>query len=299
MKRKKFFEYIEKGTDSFNDYRGEINNFKLKEKINLIATITSKKNTMRSNHYHPIQQQKCLLIEGQYISVYKDLVDKKAIKTTHLVNPGDLVITEPNVAHTMIFTKETKFLNLVKGEREHKNYGKTHTIPFELVNNEEKDYLFKNYKLKCRICDNENFIRFVSLGFQPLQNNLIKSEKDDKKFYPLEINVCKSCFNAQLSIKPDFKKIYSNYLYKSSISKKFIDHFDKAALKYIKLFKLKSKKSVIIDVGSNDGIGLIRFKKEGFKNILGFEPSLKLCKESQKLGIKTINKFFDKKILKS
>ena len=58
MKRKKFFEYIEKGTDSFNDYRGEINNFKLKEKINLIATITSKKNTMRSKQYQTNQQQK-------------------------------------------------------------------------------------------------------------------------------------------------------------------------------------------------------------------------------------------------
>ena len=129
------------------------------------------------------------------------------------------------------------------------------------------------------------------MGFQPLSNNLIKSEKDDKKFYPLEVNVCRNCFNAQLSIKPDFKKIYSNYLYKSSISKKFIDHFDKAALKYIKLFKLKPRKSFIIDIGSNDGIGLIPFKKKGFKNILGYEPSIKLCKESRKLGIKTINKF--------
>ena len=121
-------EFVVRGKDAFVDKRGEINNFKLNENINLIATITSKRGTMRSNHYHPIQQQKCLLIKGEYISVYKDLQSKNSKKITHVIKPGDLVVTEPNVAHTMVFTKDSIFLNLVKGEREHRNYGKTHTF---------------------------------------------------------------------------------------------------------------------------------------------------------------------------
>ena len=77
--KKRKLEYIEKGKDSFVDKRkGKIENYKLSEKVNLVATISSKPNTMRSNHYHPIQQQKCLLVNGQYISVYKDL--KKSLK---------------------------------------------------------------------------------------------------------------------------------------------------------------------------------------------------------------------------
>ena len=39
----------------------------------------------------------------------------------------------------MIFTKDTTFLNLVRGEREHKNYGVTHTIKRVFVDEEEKN----------------------------------------------------------------------------------------------------------------------------------------------------------------
>ena len=51
MNRKMLFEYIVNGSNPYIDLRGKINNYKLNESINLIATITSKK-TMRSNHYH-------------------------------------------------------------------------------------------------------------------------------------------------------------------------------------------------------------------------------------------------------
>ena len=295
MKKKLDHEYIVTGSDPYIDNRGEINNFKLNEKINLIATITSKKGTMRSNHYHPVQQQKCLLIKGQYVSVYKDLLNKNSKKITHVVKPGDLIMTQPNVAHTMVFTKDSIFLNLVNGEREHKNYGKTHTIPYQLVDDNEKKYLVDNYKFNCRVCSESSLFRFVSLGFQPHPNNLLKSKNKDKFFYPLEINICNNCYNAQLSTTSNYKKIYTNYIYKSSISKKFISHFNEAALNYINFFKLKKNTSLIIDVGSNDGIGLLPFKKLGFKNIIGFEPSKKLSKESKKLGIKTNNVFFNLK----
>ena len=194
----------------------------------------------------------------------------------------------------MVFTKDSVFLNLVNGEREHKNFGKTHTIPYPLVNKSEKKFLLKNYKFNCRICNHDNFFRFVSLGFQPNPNDLINSIKKDKYFYPLEINICNNCYNAQLSSVSNYKKIYSNYIYRSSISQKFINHFNDAAKKYINILKLK-KSSFIIDVGSNDGIGLKPFKSMGFKNILGFEPSKKLSNESRKIGIKTKNCFFDKK----
>ncbi len=294
MKKNINHEYIIEGTDPFQDKRGKIDNYKLSESINLIATITSNMGTMRSNHYHPIQQQKCLLIDGEYISIYKDLKSKHSKKITHVIKPGHLVITQPNVAHTMVFTKKSIFLNLVRGEREHKNYGKTHTIPYELVDNNEKNYLLKNYKFNCRVCSGNKLFRFLSLGFQPNPNNLLRTLKEDKNFYPLEVNICCNCFNAQLSTISNYNKIYSDYIYKSSISKNFIKHFDKAALKYVSFFKLK-KKNLIIDVGSNDGIGLLPFKKLGFNNILGFEPSQKLCKESKKKGIKTKNLFFNRK----
>ena len=47
--------------------------------------------------------------------------------------------------------------------------------------------------------------------------------------------------------------MFSNYLYTSSTTKSFQDHFNKAAKQYVNQFKLK-KKSLIIDIGSIDGI---------------------------------------------
>ena len=81
------------------------------------------------------------------------------------------------------------------------------------------------------------------------------------------MNLCKNCSNLQLSIIPDFKLLFSNYLYKSSVSKEFSNHFVEATIKYIKEFKLK-KKSFIIDIGSNDGVGLLPFKNLGFTQVL-------------------------------
>tara|TARA_B100000795_G_C22783970_1_gene433670 strand:- start:131 stop:1777 length:1647 start_codon:yes stop_codon:yes gene_type:complete len=296
MKKIKKFEYIQKGSDLYRDNRGDIQNYKLTEKINLVATITSKPNTLRSNHYHPIQQQKCLLVSGQYISIYKDLKKKNSSRITHVVNQGDLVVTEPLVAHTMVFTKNSIFLNLVNGEREHKNYGKTHTIPIKLISDYEKNFLFNNYKFVCRICNKNEFTRVISLGFQPLANNLYKNKNFEKE-YPLELNLCKNCSNLQLSIIPDFKLLFSNYLYKSSVSREFSNHFVEATIKYIKEFKLK-KKSFIIDIGSNDGVGLLPFKNLGFTNLLGIEPAINLAKLSKKRGIRTINNFLSIKVQK-
>ena len=296
MNKKKNLEYILKGKDIFLDSRGRIENFKLPEKVNLVAIITSKPNTLRSNHYHPVQEQKCLLIKGRYISIYKDLKEKNSPRITQVINEGDLVVTKPLVAHTMVFSNESIFLNLVNGEREHKNYGKTHTIPYELVNKEEKNFLFQNYKYNCRVCSNSELKRVLSLGFQPLANNLIKT-KDKFKSYPLELNLCKDCKNIQLSIIPNFKNLFTKYLYKSSVSKSFSKHFSDASQNYISQFNLK-KKSFIIDVGSNDGIGLLPFKNKGFKNLLGIEPATNLAKVSRKKGIKILNEFLNEKTLK-
>ena len=288
-------EYIKKGEKEFIDERGKISNFELPEPINLVGYIDSKKGTVRANHYHPIQEQKVLLIKGQFISIYKDLLKKDSIKITHVVNEGDLIVTKPNVAHTMVFTKDSIFLNLVRGEREHENYGITHTIKHVFVEEEERKMLLEDYKLECRCCGSKNLKRVVSLGYQPLANNLLDKKNSKCELYPLEMNLCKDCFNCQLSITVNPKKMFSNYLYLSSTSKTFVKHFETAAEKYIKEFKLSHKNSYIIDVGSNDGVALKPFKDKKYKNILGIEPAKNLAKLANKNKIKTLNGFLEMK----
>ena len=92
--------------------------------------------------------------------------------------------------------------------------------------------------------------------------------------------------------------MFSNYLYTSSTSKIFRDHFINSAKKYSKELKLNKKNSYIIDIGSNDGVALKPFLDLGFKKILGIEPAKNLAKLANKNKIKTFHGFLEKKNLK-
>jgi hypothetical protein len=245
-----------------------------------------------------VQEQKCLLIKGQYISVYQDLLEKNAPKITHIVKAGDLIVTRPNVAHTMVFTQDSIFLNLVRGEREHENYGITHTVSHKVVSDEDRNFLLKNYKLNCRCCDSKNLKRVISLGYQPLANNLLDSSTEKDEVFPLEVNYCQDCYSCQLSYTVEAEKLFSHYLYLSSTGLSFVNHFKEAAKSYINQFNLNKDTAQIIDVGSNDGIALKPFKDLGFKNILGIEPAKNLAKISNDSGIKTIQGFLNKDLIR-
>ena len=294
---KKDLEYVKDGENLFKDERGSISNHELTEPINLIGLIESKRGTIRANHYHPQQEQKCLFTKGQIIEVFQDLINPNSPKITQVVNAGQLSVIKPNVAHTMVFTKDTTFLNLVRGERDHDNYGITHTIKHVFVDEKEKNLLLENYKFDCRSCGNYNLKRVVSLGYQPLANNLLNKKDEKCELYPLEVNYCDKCHNCQLSVSVNPKKMFSNYLYTSSTSKVFREHFVEAAKKYSKELNLK-KNSYIIDIGSNDGVALKPFLDLGFKKVLGIEPAKNLAKLANKNKIKTLNGFLEKKNLK-
>ena len=137
----KDLEHIKDGENIFLDARGSISNHELTEPINLIGLIESKKGTLRANHYHPQQEQKCLFTKGQIIEIFQDIINPHSPKITQVVNAGQLSIIKPNVAHTMVFTKDTTFLNLVRGERDQDNYGITHTIKHVFVDEKEKNYV--------------------------------------------------------------------------------------------------------------------------------------------------------------
>lgn len=284
-------EYMIKSHDHYNDERGQIGNYELTEPINLIGHITSKAGTIRANHYHPIQEQKCLLVKGQYISVLKDLSQNESHLETKIVNEGDLSVIKPNVAHTMVFTKDSIFLNLVRGNRDHEDYGITHTIPYLLVDQKMSEELVKSIVTSCRTCPSRKLKRVISLGESPLANNLLSETDDNYKKYPLEMDYCEDCHNCQLSVVVDPKEMFDNYLYVSSTSKQFIRHFEKAAYTYKKLLNL-NENSILVDIGSNDGVALKPMKELGVR-VVGVEPASNLAKSANSKGLYTINAYFN------
>ncbi len=282
-------EVIEIGKDNFVDERGVISNYYFEDSLNMIGYVESKKETMRGNHYHPIQTQKCLLIKGSYISVTKDLSISNSVVETRLVKEGDLSTIPPYVAHTMIFLEDSIFLNLVNGEREHHNYGITHTIPYMLVDDQLRSNLIDSYITSCRVCGG-GFRHYLSLGLSPLANNLNKYKDDINDLYPLDLNFCDQCSNSQLSVVVPPKKMFDSYFYLSSTSQQFKDHFIEIANELKNTLKLKPS-SLVVDIGSNDGIFLEPLKTLGVKAI-GVEPAKNVAKIANLKRLKTLNEYF-------
>lgn len=114
------------------DARGIIANV-LDKPISHVAVITSKKGSIRANHYHPKQWQYEYLVSGSYESTTKDLRKGEDAPTeTRIIEAGDLVITPPMVAHAMRFLGDSVMLNLTDGSRDSNKF-EEHTKPHKLI----------------------------------------------------------------------------------------------------------------------------------------------------------------------
>ncbi|OGD86269.1 hypothetical protein A2164_03790 [Candidatus Curtissbacteria bacterium RBG_13_35_7] len=148
----------------------------------------------------------------------------------------------------------------------------------------------------CRICKNKKLNKILSLGLSPLANSFLRPNelKSHEDFFPLELNICRHCGLVQLADIVNPKLMFDTYLYVSSTSQTFIDHFERFAQDTSKRFNL-SRNDLIIDIGSNDGILLKPFDKLGIRT-LGIDPAKNVARIARKNGIETITKYFDRDI---
>lgn len=153
--------------------------------------------------------------------------------------------------------------------------------------------------ISCISCKSKNLYSIYNFGKLPLSNDFVKKSFAKKiKKYKLNILVCKKCFLVQNENLVKENLIFNRkYLYHSSYSKLWLDHAQKLSNLLIRRFKIK-KKSFVIEIASNDGYLLKNFKKKGI-NHLGIEPSKSVNDVAKKIGINTLNSFFDNKILNS
>jgi SAM-dependent methyltransferase len=149
-------------------------------------------------------------------------------------------------------------------------------------------------KKECRSCSGIDLKDVLSLGDSPLANNLTRYGEVAQKF-PLEIKWCADCFNVQLSYVVPPEEMFKNYLYVSSTSKSFREHFSCAAKKYVEMFSL-DENSLVVDLGSNDGVFLKPMQELGIR-VCGVEPAENIAQIALSNGVPTINKFFDETVV--
>ena len=146
--------------------------------------------------------------------------------------------------------------------------------------------------MKCRSCNKEEFLEFISLNSQPPANAFLKESDFGKEvLYPLDVTCCSNCLLVQLTDESYIPrdKLFLDYAYASSISGGLRNHFTELADKIKSEFNPK----VVVDIGSNDGVLLKPLLELGCEAI-GVEPAGNLAKQANNNGLATICSYFDR-----
>ncbi|MCL4418676.1 hypothetical protein M1146_01080 [Patescibacteria group bacterium] len=109
----------------FKDERGEMSHLIDDDaKITSALVISSKRGSIRANHYHKKDTHYSYMIKGEmeYFSRPVKSKSKKLNKT--IVREGEIVKTPPLTIHAMRFIKDSIFLALTTEARDQKKYEK-------------------------------------------------------------------------------------------------------------------------------------------------------------------------------
>jgi len=144
----------------------------------------------------------------------------------------------------------------------------------------------------CRLCNSRNLQKALSLVPSALCDAYIKPEHLNKtqEIYPLDLLLCNDCGYVFLHYVVDPDIIYRDYIYVTTSSMGLSKHFKGYADNVLHQVHLLAK-SLVIDIGSNDGTFLKFFKNAGMR-VLGIEPAIAIAKTSEESGIETIAEFF-------
>jgi len=132
----------------------------------------------------------------------------------------------------------------------------------------------------------------------PLCESYVAAEKLNcmEPFYPLHVYVCEQCFLVQLEEYVAPEEIFGEYAYFSSYSTSWRQHVKAYTEKMRRELDL-SERSLVVEVGSNDGYLLEYFVQAGVP-VLGIEPAANVAEAAKARGVPTLVKFFGRQTAK-
>ena len=147
------------------------------------------------------------------------------------------------------------------------------------------------HKDNCRVCKSKDLIQFLDLGIMPSAGGFLKKEDISKeKLYPLNVYFCRNCGLVQILDIIPAKELFLDYRYLSSATITLSKHFQDLAKKIKERYNL-NKDSLVVEIGSNDGVFLKPMSDLSIKT-LGFEPAKNIAKIAENKGLDIVNDFF-------
>ncbi|CAN5187966.1 class I SAM-dependent methyltransferase [soil metagenome] len=143
----------------------------------------------------------------------------------------------------------------------------------------------------CRACDSANLYNYLPLGDHPAANAFVRPERIDEPDirYPLNTHACLDCGLIQVP-DPLPSDYYVDYVYVPSASHTMPEHFRDLAKRF-RADLLADADSLIVDIGSNDGLLLAACMDEGSK-VLGVDPSANISDLARARGVDVFTEYF-------
>ena len=147
----------------------------------------------------------------------------------------------------------------------------------------------------CLICKT-SIAPFIDFGRMPIANGFLSPDEFVREyFFNLRVGFCPECKMVQLTEQVEREKMFhDHYAFFSSTSRRMAAHFEQFAADAKKTLAGKAD-PFVAEIGSNDGIMLKHFAKDGIRH-LGIEPSANVAEIAIKQGINTISRFFDEEL---
>ncbi len=145
----------------------------------------------------------------------------------------------------------------------------------------------------CQICGSTQLSRILDLGHHPIVQNYLEQKNllEPECTYPLRLTRCASCTLLQLDYVVDPALVFPpSYPYRTGLTNMLLRNFEELAEEMRAADHFRPK-SLVVDIGSNDGSLLASFKSRGSR-VVGIEPT-DTAKIANKKGIKTYQEFFD------
>ena len=148
----------------------------------------------------------------------------------------------------------------------------------------------------CRCCNKKNLKNFFNFGKMNLSTEFPPKTKKKKIIkIPMNVKICSFCKLVQLEHNYDLKKLYNkDYGYKSGVNKTMNLHLESITKDIEKIVKFK-KNDIVLDIASNDGTLLKKYKNKEIVRF-GIDPTIDKFKPNYPKNYLKHSGFFKKKI---
>ncbi len=137
----------------------------------------------------------------------------------------------------------------------------------------------------CRLCGATLVRSLIDLGNQPLANRTVAAGSPQETAYPLHARICDNCKLVQIAEVAAPEAIAAPNVWLCSSSANRVQQAGRYAADMRKSLNLGAK-SLVIEIGSNDGYLLRHFHIAGIP-VLGIDPARNAASAAERLGIPT------------